>query len=421
MRRVLSKIARSTAALGAVFFVSVALSACGGIPGNAVVKVGDQSITKDQFNHWMGIAAASTQSTSPGQPAPPKPAVPVPPDFAACITQKRATAPKPAAGQPNPTDAQFKAQCQQSYNSLRDQVLSFLISANWINGEAKDQSVSVKDSDVQARFNQIKTQQFPKDADFQNFLKTSGQSVADLLYRVRLDLLSTKIRDKVTKGQGTVTPAQISDYYNKNQSRFGQPERRDLRIILTKTQAEANAAKAQVQGGQSFASVAKRVSTDQASKAQGGALLNVARGTQEKALDDAVFAAQRGVLSGPIKTQFGFYVFQVQKITAGSQQTLAQASNTIKQQLTAQNQQAALDAFVKKFRKKWTGKTDCRSGFVVQSCKQYKAPKTTPGAGTTVPVTPQTGGATTTPQSGGATTAPATPPASGSGTTSTGR
>jgi len=206
----------------------------------------------------------------------------------------------------------------------------------------------------------------------------------DILFRVRLDTLSNKLRDKVTKGKDKVTDAQIAAYYNKNKARFAQPERRDLRIVLTKDLATAQKAKQLVQSGTSFASVAKKYSIDQASKSQGGVLLAVAKGQQEPALDQAVFAAKKGQLEGPVKTQFGYYVFKVQKITPASQQSLAQAKETIKQLLASQNQQKALDDFVKGFRKKWKGKTNCRSGYITQDCQNAPKPKTTstsaPGA-----------------------------------------
>ena len=382
---------RSIAALGAVFFAAIGLSACGGIPGDAVVKVGDMSISKTTFNHWLAVAAASSAST-PGQATP----APIPPDFTACVAQLAKTAPKPAKGQPAPSTAQFKAQCQQEYNSLRDQVLQFLISADWVLGESSSQHVTVADSAVQKQFNQIKAQQFPQPGAFQKFLTQSQQSLPDLLLRVKLDLLSTKLRNKVTAGKATVTPAAISNYYTKNKANFSQPEKRDLRIILVKTQGQANAAKAAIVKGTPFATEAKKVSIDQATKAQGGALLGVQRGQEEQALDAAVFSASLHQLQGPVKTQFGYYVFQVQKVTPASQQTLAQATPTIKQQLTATQQQNALDAFIKNFQKKWTGLTDCRTGYVVQDCKQYKAPKTSavPGAPTT---TPSGGSVSTTP------------------------
>jgi len=356
-------------AVGAIAVPAVALSACGNsVPGNAVAKVGGDSITKTQFNHWMQVAAISSQGALPGQQ---KTAVqvPQPPDFASCVAQKQKTAPKPAKGQPKPTTAQFKAQCKQEYEGLRDQVLQFLISAQWIQGEASDQGVKVSDAEVNKQFQQTKKQSFPKEKDYQKFLKDSGMSQSDILFRVRLDTLSNKLREKVTKGKDKVTDAEVAAYYNKNKQRFAQPERRDLRIVLTKTKPKALQARQAIDSGTPFKTVAKKFSIDQASKAQGGVLLAVAKGQQEKALDTAIFKAKKGQLNGPIKTQFGYYVFKVQKVTPATQQSLAQAKETIKQLLASQNQQKALDSFVKDFRKKWKDKTNCRKDFVTQDCK----------------------------------------------------
>jgi foldase protein PrsA len=266
--------------------------------------------------------------------------------------------------------------------------MQFLVSSKWIDGEAKDQNVKITDAEVNKQFAQTKKQSFPKEKDFQTFLKNSGMTQADLLYRVRLDSLSTKLRTKITKGKDTVTDAQIAAYYAKNKKRFAQPERRDLRLVLTKTKAKADQALAALKSGQDFKSVAKKYSVDQASKAQGGSLLGVAKGQQEKALDDAVFSAQKGELKGPIKTQFGYYVFKVQKVTKASQQTLAQSKATIKQLLASQGQQKALEKFVKDFRKKWKDKTNCRKGYVTQDCKN--APKAKTSTTSTAPAgTPQ--------------------------------
>jgi len=64
--------------------------------------------------------------------------------------------------------------------------------------------------------------------------------------------------------------------------------------------------------------------------------------------------------------------------------TSEQAEGAIKAQLTATQSQTSLAKFVKAFRAKWKAKTDCRSGFVIKDCKQFKEPKTstttTPGA-----------------------------------------
>jgi len=364
------RLLRTTVALCAFFVPAAIVAGCGdeGIPGNAVAEVDGTAIERADYDHWLQVAAKSSGA--------PNAAVPKPPDFAESVAEAKKTQTKPAEGQPKLTDQQLKDQCKQQYEQLRDQVLGLLISFEWIEREAKDKNVKVTDEEVNKSFEEQKKQTFPKDADYQKFLKDSGQTDEDVRMRVRLDLLSNKIRDSVIKGKDQVSDQQITDYYNENKERFAQPERRDLSIVLTKTEAKANEAKQALENGESWKSVAKEYSIDDASKAQGGKLPAVAKGQQEKAFDDAIFSAKKGQLEGPVKTQFGWYVFEVDKITEASQQTRDEAKETIKQLLASQNQQKALDAYVKDFRKRWKEQTDCREGFVTQDCKN--APKATP-------------------------------------------
>jgi foldase protein PrsA len=172
-------------------FALVGLAACGGIPSDAVVSVDGQSITKATFNHWLAVAAASSTAATGA-----KPSVPVPPNYTACIASAKAAA-KPAKGQTAPTEAQLKSQCEAQYKSLQQEVLGFLISSNWVLGEASSLGVKVSDQEVKKQFEKIKSQQFPKAAEFEKFLKSSGQTVSDLLLRVKLNLLSSKFQLKI--------------------------------------------------------------------------------------------------------------------------------------------------------------------------------------------------------------------------------
>ncbi|MCW3001630.1 MAG: peptidylprolyl isomerase [Conexibacter sp.] len=384
---------RYLALLSAFFVLPLVLSACGGggVPGNAVVKIGSDPIKTVEFDHWLKVAATSQQQQTGATGAA---AIPQPPEFTACIATKKKTAAKPAKGQPTPTEATYKAQCKQEYESLRDSVLQFLISSAWIEGESHDKGVKLSDADVKKEFDKQRQQSFPKDKDYAAFLKSSGYVQEDLLYRIKVQNLSQKLRTKILAGTDKVTDAQIADYYNKNKSRFAQPEKRDLRIVLTKTEGKAKTAKAALDSGQSFKTVAAKYSIDQGTRDNGGLLAAVPKGQQEKALDDATFKASKGKIEGPVKTQFGYYVFQVAKITPGSQQTLDQSKASIKQLLVSQQQQKKLDAFVKDFQKKWKGRTDCRKGYVTDDCKN--APKKAATTAAAAPATPAPAPAQTT-------------------------
>ena len=108
----------------------------------------------------MQIAAVSAAGQTATTGAAPKAQVPDAPAFTKCVAQKKATAGKPAKGQPEPTEAQLKGQCQQEYNQLRDQVLEFLIRGNWIEQETKKQNLKVTDKDVQKQIDAAVKQAF---------------------------------------------------------------------------------------------------------------------------------------------------------------------------------------------------------------------------------------------------------------------
>jgi foldase protein PrsA len=352
---------------------ALVVAGCGSdsVPSNAVAKVGDTAITKDTFNHWL-TAAAKQQAQTTGQ-KPQDVVAPDPPNFTQCTAAKAKQ--KLPKGTPTPKPSDLKAQCKQEYDGLRDQTMQFLISAQWLLQESKKRNITASDKEVQTTFQQQKKQSFPKEADYKKFLQSSGQSESDLLYRVRLSVLTNKLQQSIIKDKGKVTDAQITDYYNKNKKRFAQPETRDLLVILNPKKAKAQAALSAVKGGQPWKAAAKKFSTDDASKAQGGKLPNVTKGQQEKGFDTAIFSAPVGKVQGPVKTQFGYYVFKVTKVTPAKQQTLTQVKETIRNLLQSQNQQKALNDFVKDFQKSYTAKTNCAKGYVVQQCKNAPKPK----------------------------------------------
>jgi foldase protein PrsA len=363
-----NRISRLLPALGAFFVAAIAVAGCGdSVPGNAVARVGDTSITRVSFDHWFKIATASNPTGGTYDP----------PGFTSCVATKRKTAPKPAKGQPATTDAQFKSQCKQEYEGLRDQVMQFLVLAKWVNGEAADQGVKISAKESDAAYTKQIKEAFPKKADLDKFLKQSGMSLGDARFQINYSTVYTKLREKAIKGADKVTDKSIAAFYAKNKSRFATPETRDIRFALTKTKSKADAALAALKGGQSWTKVTKRYSIDDASKGQGGKLLGVAKGSQEKAFDTALFAAPKGKLTGPVKVQFGYYIFQVQKITPAKQQSLKEASPAIRQELLSTNQKAADDKFNAALRKKWKAKTNCRKGYVMDQCKNAPKPKTT--------------------------------------------
>ena len=239
------------------------------------------------------------------------------------------------------------------YDQLKNEVMQFLIQAEWVQQEAEDRDVKVSDAEVKKSFDEQKKQAFPKEADYKKFLKDSGMTEEDILFRVKLDQLQTKLTQKVTKDKVKIIEHRHHRLLREEQealrpARAPRPERR-----AHQDQGQGRRGQGGARGRQELQGVAKKYSIDEASKAQGGKLPDLAKGQQEPALDTAVFTAKKGKVYGPVKTQFGYYVFEVAKVKTASQQSLEQAKDTIRNLLRTQREQKALDSFVKDFREKY--------------------------------------------------------------------
>ena len=374
------KAPRYILALGAFFVLAAMLSACGsGIQGNSVADVAGNPITTQAFNHWMYVAAKGQASESQGEPV----IVPNdPPHFANCVAEVRKQIPTLAK---TPTKT-LTSDCQQLFTSLSSQVMDLLIKSYWYQADATKMHITVTDAQVQKAFETAKNAQFSTPAEFQSFLTSTGETQQDILFRVRVDQIYLKL---IAKHPSTVTAAAIAAYYQNHRSQFATPEARNLRIVLTKTQAQAQAAKAALNAGSSWDVVAKKYSIDPTTKNAGGVLNGVTSGQQDAALNAAAFSAPTSKLLGPIKGQFGYYVFEVTKITPATSKSLAQASASIKKTLISQLSTAAQTAVDNHAKQDWLSQTQCRALYAMADCKGYKAPKA--AATSTAPATSTTG------------------------------
>jgi hypothetical protein len=87
-----------------------------------------------------------------------------------------------------------------STSEVVNEVMGFLISSDWVLDEAAALNIDVSESTVRHTFDHTRAEQFPKQREFRAFLRKSGQTVADLMFRVRLNLTSARIQKRVVAG-----------------------------------------------------------------------------------------------------------------------------------------------------------------------------------------------------------------------------
>jgi len=168
----------------------------------------------------------------------------------------------------------------------------------------------------------------PDQADLQRFYENNADRYsAPEFRRIKAVILSpeTVARDI------EVPDADISAYYEQHKPEYVAPEKRSVEVVVAQEEARAREIAATWTAIANWEAVQKVAEASGASSAS----LDDATATEfpSPELAQAVFAAPPDVVTGPIQSALGWQVFRVTKVTAGSERTLAQATDEIRAKL----------------------------------------------------------------------------------------
>lgn len=262
------------------------------------------------------------------------------------------------------------------YEEAKEAAVKYMLEGIWIQGVANDWGIEVTEAEVDKELKKVKSESFKSEAEFQEFLKKSRYTPADVRERVKIQKLGTLLQEELKEKAPTPSKDQIEDYYEaaKN-TQFTQKPSRDLRIVVNKDRKKAEEAVDALSGDNSEANwkkVAKEFSEDPTTKDSGGEQKGIQEATLEEPLNAAVFRASEGVIEGPIKGQRGYIVFEVTSSTPESVQELKAVEAQIQSTLAQQMEQEYFTNFLAAYNTEWTSRTFCASGYVVDRCANYE-------------------------------------------------
>ena len=231
---------------------------------------------------------------------------------------------------------------------------------------------------------------FRSEAGFRASLAETKENVPNLLFIAKVNLLEEKIRGKLNARIGALTHAELAQYYAEHRAQYYVREQRDMGLVRTKRSAAvAGRMKRELASGVSYAALAKRFAAEQPPYTKDGLLLGLEpHAFKEQSINDAIFSAKQGVLSGPvflnvgphfdhrseqdIQNIRGYYLFTVDKIVPGHETPLSQVEPALKPILPILLEKREVAALVRRVRPKWRAMTDCSPGYVVLKCRQYR-------------------------------------------------
>lgn len=212
---------------------------------------------------------------------------------------------------------------------LRFQTLQQLINQKLLLQQAKRNRIKVSKSDINAEMQTIKDG-FGSEEEFKARLKENGMTERQLRGLIRDNLAIKALQEK--KSEFVVTDEDVKKAFEQVQAShiLIAPVEEDW----DQAKSQADKVLAEIQGGKTFAEMAKKYSADTATKDKGGDLDFFSRDAgfvQE--FTDAAFSMNVGQISQPVKTQFGYHIIKVTGRKEAVGEEFEKQKDSLRQQL----------------------------------------------------------------------------------------
>jgi peptidyl-prolyl cis-trans isomerase C len=149
-----------------------------------------------------------------------------------------------------------------------------------------------------------------------------------------------------------VSDTEAEEFYNAHKDMFSAPETITASHILVDSKEKADTVKAEIKNGKSFEDAAKEYSSCP-SNANGGDLGSFSKGQMVPEFENAAFSLEPGVVSEPVKTQFGFHLIKVTAKNESSPKSFEEVKTMIHNNLIKEKQNAKFGATINDLKNKY--------------------------------------------------------------------
>ncbi len=248
-------------------------------------------------------------------------------------------------------------------NSLDNRVLENMIIETLLTKAANEREITLDEKEVNKVVEDLKAS-LPPETGFADYLKGIGFTEDELVRTIKKDLKIRKLLETRLAGLQIPADQEIQQFYKDNKDQFTTPEGKEVRHILISVTPEDDAAtqkeklaKAEeirgrlVEKKDDFAETAKTAS-DCPSKANGGNIGVVTKGSTVKPFEEAVFSQKVGEIGPIVKTRFGYHIIEVLKEQKEGTVPLAEVKASIADHLISKKKEETLKAYIDSLKSK---------------------------------------------------------------------
>jgi peptidyl-prolyl cis-trans isomerase SurA len=255
-------------------------------------------------------------------------------------------------------------QRKQRTSALRREVLERIVDEHLLLQQANELKLSVSSEEVDRSIEQIKKDYGLSDPQLADELRRQGMSLASYRQNTRKEILRYRVINIAVGSKIQVSDNDVESYYERN-LKSGKNDQVKVSHIFVAIPENADAAKvlereeharkilARARNGEDFAALAKELSEDRNTRAEGGDLgyFNKEMGLP-KPVEELVFSMRIGELGGPVRGNQGFHVIKLVDRRAADVKPLADLKEQLRMQLRQKEMERQTKIYLSELRKK---------------------------------------------------------------------
>jgi len=247
-------------------------------------------------------------------------------------------------------------------SALRREVLERLIDDELILQQAGELKLTVTSEQIDSSIEEIKKQNNIDDDQLREALKQQGMSMASYRADLKRQLLRFRVINIAVGSRVNVSDDEVKAYYERHMKGSANVQVRASHIFIAIPDGADVAAAAEKEAQakkileraktEDFAKLAREVSDDTATRADGGDLGYFGKDMLPKPIEELVFAMKVGEVRGPVRADRGFHVIKLVDRKVKDAKPLDDVKDDIRMQLRQKDMERQTKIYLTELRKK---------------------------------------------------------------------
>lgn len=245
-----------------------------------------------------------------------------------------------------------------------ERVLDQMIEEELMMQAAGQANVEISDQEIDQAIREVRSQNNLGEAEFREALRMQGYTMEEYREDLEQQMLRMRATEMLVRPRVSVSEDDVRARYQEMERGAGDVGRVRLSHILVEVpdgagdeaseeaRAHAEELVERAREDDSFAELAQTYSDDDATRADGGRLGWIDRGSLATEWENLVFAMEEGEVDGPVSGSDGYHVFYVEELERDDLPSFEEKEQTIREELFQAEMERETEKFVSDLRER---------------------------------------------------------------------